>query len=204
LAAFPEVIEILASETQSKPLSQLAPILFSFFRHTIPNVRLQVVTTLHAFLSVPDLPKDWISDIFLCLVFQNLILEERENVRAASFVLWKICIDILSQVENALQATVSSPLISDWFAIMLQPWGQALNSSLFRDNSAHNNGLEMNGDSKAGERHNVDKAILAQDSSLVSPEVIWQARLASAGAMGYLIHQWPSAEEAVRVLINLA
>jgi TATA-binding protein-associated factor len=189
----------LASETQSKPLSVLAPILFSFFRHTIPNVRLQVVTTLHAFLTVPDLPKDWISVTFLSLVFQNLILEERENVRVATVTLWRTCIDLLSNVDYALQATVSSPLISDWFAIMLQPWGQALNSSLFCD-AMNQHGSDTNGDVKSGERHNVDKAMLAQDASLVSTEVIWEARLASAGAIGYLICRWPNIEEAVRVL----
>jgi TATA-binding protein-associated factor len=140
------------------------------------------------------LPKDWISYAFLCLIFQNLLVEERNNIRTATLDLWRTCLDILSQTENATQATISSPLISDWFALMLQPWGVPFDTTLFYHHALH----QTNKGDK-GERHNVDKAMLAQDVALVTSEVIWEARIAAARAMGLLISMWPSAEEAVSI-----
>lgn len=100
-------------------------------------------------------------------------------------------------MENVLPATVSSPLISDWYALMLQPWGQPLDPTLFYHPPLHaaQDGLD---DDKKQERHNVDKAMMAQDVALVTTEVIWDARITSARAMGHLIAIWPNANEAVR------
>ena len=62
-------------------ISSLVPILFPLFRHTIANVRLAVVSTLHNFLSVPNLADDWITEPVLRLLFQNLIMEERATLK---------------------------------------------------------------------------------------------------------------------------
>lgn len=82
LLAFPKTYE----KTNSLPLTALAPTLFPFFRHTIPNVRLAVVKTLLSFMAVPTLPRDWIAAPFLRLLFQNLIAEERSDIRDASIL----------------------------------------------------------------------------------------------------------------------
>jgi TATA-binding protein-associated factor len=197
LVAFPEVIDILGNSDQSKPLSSLAPTLFAFFRHTIANVRLQVITTLHSFLLVDELPKDWLSSAFLCLLFQNLLVEERAHIRDATLSIWRTAVGYLSSMENVLPAIVSSPLISDWYALMLQPWGHPLDTSLFFQLPPH--GSQANLDhGRVQEKHNVDKAMLGQDVGLVTAEVIWESRIACAQAMGYLIAIWPNASEAVR------
>lgn len=77
----------LADYDVSQSLNTLAPTLFSFFRHTITSVRLAVVKTLHSFLSVPTLPKEWIAPDFLRLVIQNLVVEERTDIRNATMEL---------------------------------------------------------------------------------------------------------------------
>jgi TATA-binding protein-associated factor len=202
LVAFPEVITILGNHEQSKPLSSLAPTLFAFFRHTIANVRLQVITTLHSFLLVDELPKDWMSSAFLCLLFQNLLVEERALIREATLDIWKTSIHHLSRMENLLPTVISSPLISDWYALMLQPWGHALDENLFFHLPPH--GAQANLDhNKVQEKHNVDKAMLAQDIALITAEVIWESRIACAQAMGNLIAIWPSASEAVCMCLYL-
>ena len=41
------------------------------------------------------------------------------------------------------------------------------------------------------ERHNVDKNMLAQDLTLVSTEVVIQARIAAAASLAYITAHWP-------------
>lgn len=41
------------------------------------------------------------------------------------------------------------------------------------------------------ERHNIDKSILNQDLSLVSPELVLRCRVAAAKALAFLIATWP-------------
>ena len=60
-------------------ISSLVPVLSPLFRHTIANVRLAIVNTLHNFLSVPNLADDWITGPVLRLLFQNFIMEERAD-----------------------------------------------------------------------------------------------------------------------------
>jgi TATA-binding protein-associated factor len=78
-----------------RPLSFLAPTLYPFFRHTIPNVHLAVVNTLHSFMSVSSLPRDWVAAPLLRLLLQNLIVEEREDIRTASLSTWRTALAVL-------------------------------------------------------------------------------------------------------------
>ncbi|KZT44191.1 hypothetical protein SISSUDRAFT_1068609 [Sistotremastrum suecicum HHB10207 ss-3] len=188
LVNFPLVTDILADPAKSRPLVELAPTLFSFFRHTISNVRLAVVTTLKAFLTVPNLPKDWVSSAFLWLLLQNIMLEEKPEIREVTLDTWKIATKTLASVPYLLEATVLHNIVSEWWGLVMQPWGIPLNPSLFYRISKP---LHENADVNA-ESHNVDKAMMDQDLSLVSPELIMQNRIAAATALGYLLYLWPS------------
>jgi TATA-binding protein-associated factor len=166
------------------PLSTLATTLFPFFRHTISNVRLAVVKTLDSFMTVPTLPREWISTPFLCLLLQNLICEERVDIRDISLAAWERALSILSADPQKLEATVDQGLILNWYAIMMTPIGLPIDTTNFyRPYVAVEN-------SKAPERHNVDKNMLAQDLSLVSMETIFQARITAAKAMAELMLRW--------------
>jgi TATA-binding protein-associated factor len=59
-------------------LTNLVPCLLSFFRHTIRSVRLAVLRTISTFLSVPQLDKSWVNTALLQMVWQNMLLEEKE------------------------------------------------------------------------------------------------------------------------------
>ncbi|OBZ75174.1 hypothetical protein A0H81_04814 [Grifola frondosa] len=105
LVTYDSVIEIIADETQSHPITILAPTLFPFFRHTIANVRLAVVKTLHAFMTVSSLPRGWISIPFLRLLFQNLLVEERLDIREATpLSLNKSCLNERHNVDKNMLA----------------------------------------------------------------------------------------------------
>lgn len=169
---------------QSRPLSSLVPILFPFFRHTIPNVRLAVVKTLHNFLSVPHLPDDWIAEPVLRLLFQNLIMEERLDTQTVTLKAWRAALSRLQGLQSRLLHVIS-PLIRDWFTILMTPLGVAIQTSL----------LYQHMPVGAEDGHNVDKNMIAQDLSLVPPETIIRARVAGSQALSIVLSCWPIQEQ---------
>lgn len=160
-------------------MSVLAPILFPFFRHVISSVRLAVVDTFANFLAVPALIGDWISQPFLRLLYQNLIVEERSDVRDTTFSVWKRAIDCLKQMSQ-LENTVRD-VVLPWFTVLMNPIGSALDVTLFYQPPGSANQL-----------HNVDKPMLIQDLSLVSEEAVIRGRVMGCKAIGYCIAEWPT------------
>ncbi|EFI28392.1 Mot1 [Coprinopsis cinerea okayama7 len=186
LVTYERVIQILGNDSVALPLSTLAVTLFPFFRHTISNVRLAVVKTLDSFMAVPSLPRGWVAAHFLCLLFQNLICEEREDIRVATSQAWKRALLILSQTPGTLESMLDQQLVLDWYAIMMTPIGVPIDSSKFYRPSITANGENL------PERHNVDKNMLAQDLSLIPMETIMKSRVAAATALAELLLRWPS------------
>ncbi|KAG9318204.1 hypothetical protein JVU11DRAFT_284 [Chiua virens] len=186
LVTYSKVIDILGDSNLSLPLSDLAPTLFPFFRHTISNVRLAVVRTLSSFMTVSSLPRDWIATPFLCLLFQNLIVEERPDIRSASLSSWKTALEVISSTPGLIKKMVKQQAVLDWYAVMMTPLGVPIDTSTFHHSTFAEDGTDV-----APERHNVDKNMLVQDLSLISTEMILQARIASATALAYLIVYWP-------------
>ncbi|KAJ7090312.1 SNF2 superfamily chromatin remodeling protein [Mycena belliarum] len=185
LVSYDKVITILADETVALPLTTLAPTLFPFFRHTIPNVRLAVVKTLASFMAVPSLPRDWIDAPFLRLLFQNLVAEERSDVRDASLAAWRAALVVLASKPGWMDTVITQQLILEWYAIVMTPLGVAIDPTTFYRPSMETAGTA------APERHNVDKNMLAQDPSLITNEVTLKARVAAATALAQLIVFWP-------------
>ncbi|KAF8969946.1 SNF2 superfamily chromatin remodeling protein [Flammula alnicola] len=185
LVAYQKVIEILATESVSLPLSTLAQTLFPFFRHTIPNVRLAVVKTLDSFMVVPSLPTDWVATPFVSLLFQNLVCEERSDIRDASLAAWKTALLILSSSPGRMENVITQQLILDWYSIVMTPIGVTIDASAFHSPSLTSEGAVP------VERHNVDKNMLAQDLSLITIEVTFKARIATATALACLMVFWP-------------
>lgn len=162
-------------------LSDLAITLFPFFRHTIPSVRLAVVQTLHSFMQVQSLPRDWIHSPFLRLLFQNLVVEERLDIRDASLAAWNTALSILSSTPGSIESACTNAAILDWYDITLTPLGTPIDATKFY--------RPVIGDT-APERHNVDKNMLAQDLSLISIKATLKARVAAAKALAQLMVFW--------------
>lgn len=192
LVSYDEVIEILGNSSASLPLTDLAPKLFPFSRHTIPTVRLAVVETLHSFMNVASLSKDWVSTPLLRLLFQNLIVEERTDVRDATVAAWNTAIELLRSRPGCMELVITSPQLLEWFETMMTPMGSSIDSSGFYDPLASDNATQV-----AAERHNVDKNMLTQDLTLVQPDTVWKARIAAGTAMAYLIASWNSSAHGV-------
>jgi TATA-binding protein-associated factor len=138
-------------------------------------------------MNVASLPKDWVTTPLLRLLFQNLVVEERTDIRNATVAAWNTAIDLLHSRPGWMESVFASPQLLEWFETMMTPMGSPLDASGFFDPLSSENGPQ-----DAAERHNVDKNMLAQDPTLVSPDTVWKARIAAATAMAYLIASWNS------------
>jgi TATA-binding protein-associated factor len=138
-------------------------------------------------MNVASLTKDWIAAPLLRLLFQNLIVEERTDIRNATIATWNTAIDLLHARSGWMESVIASTRLLEWFETMMTPMGFSVDASGFYDPAASENGPQV-----AAERHNVDKNMLAQDLTLVSPDTVWKARIAAATAMAYLIASWNS------------
>ena len=136
-------------------------------------------------MTVETLPRDWISIPFLQLLFQNLIVEERADIRDASLLAWRTALSLVSPVAGWMESQITPQIILDWYAILMTPLGLPIDTSLFYRPS-----IAFDGD--APERHNVDKNMLAQDLALITTEVIYKARIAASNALAFLLTFWPS------------
>ncbi|GAA6010257.1 hypothetical protein JCM11491_005414 [Sporobolomyces phaffii] len=189
LLGFSEVIDFLQSPSVRTPLPLLIPRLFPFFRHTITPVRNSVLKTLLVFLDLSTLDSSrWVDARVYRLLFQNLLLEQRSEIRQASQECFAKCISLARRSPETLRAFVDdvSPVLPTWFSILRSPIGLPLNPALFW--SARES-LAGNG---VGVVHNVDKPMLNQDLALVSTEAILRGKIESAKAVGNLLSIWPS------------
>lgn len=150
-------------------------------------MRLAVVKTLSSFMTVSSLPRDWIATPFLRLLFQNLVVEERSDIRSASLSSWRTALEVISSTPGLIKRVVKQQTVLEWYAVMMTPLGVPIDTSTF-----HHPSFAEDGTDAAPERHNVDRNMLVQDLSLVSSELILQARIATATALAYLIIYWPS------------
>lgn len=134
-------------------------------------------------MTVSSLPRDWIAAPFLRLLFQNLIVEERADIREVTLAAWRMAVTILHEYPDWLTSVASEQLLFDWYAIIMTPLGVAIDLSNWFTVAAD----RMD---SAPERHNVDKNMLSQDLSLVTIEITLKARVAAATALANLLVYW--------------
>lgn len=137
-------------------------------------------------MTVSSLPRDWIATPFLRLLFQNLVVEERSDIRSVSLTSWRTALEVISSVPGLIKRIVKQQTVLEWYAVMMTPLGVPIETSTFYHPTFAEDGTDV-----VPERHNVDKNMIVQDLSLVSPELILQARIAAATALAYLIICWP-------------
>lgn len=84
-------------------------------------------------MSVPSLSRDWLAVEYLRLLFQNLVVEERSDIRDATLDAWRLVLNILSETSGWVQAVIPQQLLLDWYAVMMTPLGTPMEKSAFYD-----------------------------------------------------------------------
>ncbi|KAJ1310135.1 hypothetical protein OPQ81_006880 [Rhizoctonia solani] len=131
------------------------------------------------------LPRDWITRPVFELLFQNLILEERDDIRRATSEAWNVAVAIISESatpdpnEGGL-AFLLHEVIYNWLCLLAIIIGEPLNPAYFFYPAR-----------KSDEGHNIDKSAMQQDLSLIGLDVVYRGRLEAAKAIGTLISAWP-------------
>ena len=140
-----------------------------------------MLNTILVFLSLPSLDQHaWADTRLLRLLFQNLIVEDRREIRSATSLAWSTT---LALDPTRLDST-AGPHLDAWFTTVATPVGVPLDTTLFWSAKQSLSG-------QGAFVHNVDKAILGQDLALVSVEQVLRGRVAAAVALGTLIAAWP-------------
>ncbi|KAK6910607.1 hypothetical protein I203_104639 [Kwoniella mangroviensis CBS 8507] len=149
----------------------LASRTYKFMRHPIASVRLSVIKILIALGELREVEKVWLSDNYSSLLFQNLLLEERQDIRELSL---KALDDAVQEVEEECGEQEGMMDLDTWFPLVMTPIGAPFDQSLFKKVKNSTTG------------HNVDKAMMAGDMSLISMDTALQTRLTGAKALGLL------------------
>jgi len=158
----------------SQPRQAKITRIYAFIRHSIATVRLAVARVLHTFTASSSLSKSqWQTSTFFALLFQNLVLETRPDIRTISSTALSIAISQLSSDPETLLAVVGESL-GEWYQMVMTPPGARLEASLFTRVA------------KASTAHNVDKPMMEGDLSLLDAEAVMETRLAAASALAEL------------------
>lgn len=171
--------EVIALMAASQDLHGLISRLYAFLRHPITSVRLAVVKALLVLLSVAQLPRDWVRSETLSLLFQNLVLEDRAEIRQVTFQA------LTTAFEHTNLDDTVGPSIADWYSIVMTPIGQPLDDTLF-----------------VGQRsrgHDIDKAMFAGDMGLMTVDTVLETRIAAAKALA-LLRKYPHAFDDVAII----
>ncbi|WVO17696.1 hypothetical protein L204_105394 [Cryptococcus depauperatus] len=169
LIAHPQVIALLSVDNEN-----LISRVYAFLRHPIAAVRLSVANILLAFARISSIPRKWSTDDFFPYIFQNLVLEERKDVRDMCFQAYETALAEASHMSDDID-NILGKNVQDWYEIVMSPIGAPLNPSLFRQPAK-----------ATGQTHNVDKAMMAGDMSLLSMDTALETRIAGAKALALL------------------
>ncbi|TYJ54026.1 hypothetical protein B9479_005360 [Cryptococcus floricola] len=174
LIAYPEVIALLTADDKN-----LIARVYNFLRHPIGAVRLAVANILLAFARLPDIPRRWESDGFFPFIFQNLVLEERLDIRQVSFLAFSTALTLAAS-STGLDSVLGAD-VEDWYSIVMTPVGVPLDENLFR-RPVQGAGTGQG----TGQTHNVDKAMMKGDMSLVGVDTVLETRIEGAKALALL------------------
>ncbi|QOU21372.1 hypothetical protein BRETT_001094 [Brettanomyces bruxellensis] len=111
-----ERMKELAGQNEKYDFKFLVPKLYPFFRHSIINVRKSVLKTLFAFLSIDDdSTKGWINDKAFRFVFQNILMEQNDDVSELSM---KVYVTMLSEVAKGSHGSMEDIFKDNWYPLL--------------------------------------------------------------------------------------
>lgn len=127
LCTYPRVLDLFLVD-KGESLVHLIPRLYPFFRHSITDVRKAVLRSLRTFLGLRHGSKDWIDNMLMRLVFQNILLEQNEEVLELTMELWsQLMVYFEDSGENNRPdfAMFFSQFWSVAFSLLMTPIGTA-------------------------------------------------------------------------------
>ncbi|KAH3902210.1 DNA-binding ATPase SCDLUD_002025 [Saccharomycodes ludwigii] len=199
------VLKLLKEKAEDPDWSfkNLVPKLYPFLRHSISSVRKAVLNLLLAFLSASDEETGhWINGKILRLIFQNILLEQNEEISDLSVKVYKEMIlknRILQEKSlDLLFAKSLTPLLH----LLITPIGErgknysmevgfilkpSSNYNLNQDKKRRKSATPS-ADIPVSDTHvNIDTPMINGDVTLLGSDVIIKSRVKSAQALGFTL-----------------
>lgn len=187
LCSYPQVLDVirtsLSEENSRMSFSQLIPKLYPFLRHSITDVRKAVLRSLKTFLELDD-DESWANLTTLRLVFQNIMLEQNQQVLDLSMDLWHVLLNYFSKQSD--YDSIFAQFWSTAFPLLTTPIGTARRFYQMNENllvkSQGSPYHELSG--QAADKVNIDGPIISGDILVVDPDVFIRARVYGSTALG--------------------
>ncbi|KAI8830148.1 hypothetical protein BC829DRAFT_426554 [Chytridium lagenaria] len=164
-----EIISLIRSEPAALKIQ--VPRLFPFLRHAITSTLLDVAES-----DLSNLSSCWITKEVSHLVFQNFVLEEKEDVARLSLDIWSKLIRVMFKLGSTEYASIISKSLAGFFNLLMTPIGTPFEPHFL---------LYPSPDGGIGSNVSVhDKAMAQQDLTVVEEEVVLRGRILGAIALG--------------------
>ncbi|AGO12110.1 AaceriAEL256Cp [[Ashbya] aceris (nom. inval.)] len=206
-----EVLDVLHHKASTHPMEwsfkSLVPKLYPFLRNTITNVRRSVLNLLQAFLSIEDeTSKQWINSKIFRLIYQNILLEQHDDILEQSFNVYRSMLEIYkSKNPDKSLDHIFSKHLAPILHLLITPIGeQGKNYSmeaqyLLKPSQSYQFNSERKRSSMTAlnksdipmplhsEHVNIDAPMIAGDVTLLGADVIFKTRVLAAKALGYTL-----------------
>lgn len=184
LLALQPVLLHLAAQPPGQSLADVPPLLYPYFRHTISSVRSCVVNTIQLLLSYSSASSasPLASTPVLRLLFQNLIVEDKLDIAAASKKTYISLIHHLASQDSSVVWQLTKDIYHSWFSLISTSIGTPLSPSYF---------FRSSGTFSSSSKHDVDAAAMRQDLTLLDELDVLRGRLDAAQAFAYTLSTWP-------------
>ncbi|KAK6465367.1 transcriptional accessory protein [Scheffersomyces coipomensis] len=160
-----QVIDIMQEDSMTESFEKLVPRLYPFLRHSISNVRKSVLNTISKFLDIKDpSTKTWINSQALRLIFQNLLVEQNQEILQLSLVLYDKLLHQLDINKSSLSSIESIFDYQSLITLLMTPIGYSrhnykMNTTLIIRPSGHSVGPlqdDTNGTKSSKKRKQAD------------------------------------------------
>lgn len=201
-----EILAVLKEKSISHPtewsFKALVPRLYPFFRHSITIVRKSVLNLLSAFSSLNDASsKTWINGKLFKLLYQNILLEQNEEVLDLSCKIYSTMLeDYSTKTQEKSVDFILSKYLTSILHLLITPIGEQgknyamdtqhitkpsasylINIERKRSSATANDESATNA---YNNRVNIDSPMLAGDVTLIGSNVIYNTRVKGAQILG--------------------
>ncbi|KAG7660567.1 MOT1 [[Candida] subhashii] len=228
LCSHKQVIEIMQKEAiknNANSFENLVPRLFPFLRHSITNVRKAVLRTILEFLSIDDpATKTWIGSKTLRLIFQNLLVEQNQDVlKLSTEVFDKLLLEISTsktiKVDKIFTSQATALLTLTMTPIGISRHNYQMNTSLIMRPSGQLLG-PLDDEDKRGKKRkpqeesnsdipiedlkvNIDAPMYKGDVMLVGYDRFIACRCSAAHAYGTILAYLESEETLLKIFTSI-
>ncbi|AMD20816.1 HDR074Wp [Eremothecium sinecaudum] len=206
-----EVLDVLYKKASVQPaewsFKALVPKLYPFLRNSITNVRRSVLNLFKAFLSIKDeMAKHWIHAKNFRLLFQNLLLEQHDDILQLSFEVYcKMLSEYKLKSSDKTLDHIFSKHLAPILHLLITPIGeQGKNYNMetqyilkpsqhyqFSSERKRSNMMTMDKSHipapVRSEHVNIDALMIAGDVTLLGSDVIFKTRVLAAKALGHTL-----------------